>query len=126
MAVSDSNSSTIRLALRDLAWDGVRLHLAGECMSPSMEANAEYTVRRQRFYWPGDVVVFEARDGTLTAHRLLGAYLRDGHWKLLTQADTAKRPDFAVPFDQLIGRVEEAHPRRLFALRRFLSFCVGR
>lgn len=122
----NSNSSTIRLALRDLAWDGVRLHLTGECMSPHIKPDTEYTVRRRRFYWPGDVIVFEARDGTLTTHRLLGVYMRDGVWKLLTQADTAERPDFAVPTEQLIGRVEGVPPRRLFALGRYLRFCLRR
>jgi len=126
MPVSTSNSPVVRLALRDLAWDGVRLHLRGDCMSPSMEPDTEYTVQRCRIYWPGDVLVFEARDGTLTAHRLLGAYLRNGHWKLLTQADTATRPDFAVPAEQIIGRLENVRARRLFALGRFLSFCLKR
>ncbi len=113
-------------ALRDIAVDGVRIRLNGDCMTPDLVSDQEYTVRRHRFYWPGDVLLFQARDGTLTTHRLLGIYPRDGRWKLLTQADAAMRPDFAVPADQVIGRVEEAQPRRLFALRRFLRFCLRR
>ncbi len=121
-----SASDTVRHALRDMAVDGVRIRLDGDCMTPDLVSNEEYTVRRHRFYWPGDVLLFQARDGTLTTHRLLGVYPRDGGWKLLTQADAAMRPDFAVPADQIIGRVEEAQPRRLLALGRFLRFCLKR
>lgn len=121
-----SGSSAVRHALRDMAVDGVRIRLDGNCMTPDLISDKQYTVRRRRFYWPGDVLLFQATDGRLTTHRLLGVYPRNGHWKLLTQADTAKRPDFAVPADQVIGRVEEARPRRLFALGRFLRFCLRR
>jgi hypothetical protein len=117
---------TVHRALREMASDGVRIRLDGDCMTPDLVSDEEYTVRRHRFYWPGDVLLFQARDGTLTTHRLLGAYPRAGRWKLLTQADAAQRPDFAVPTDQVIGRVEEAQPRRLFALGRFLRFCLRR
>lgn len=121
-----SASDPVRHALRDMAVDGVRIRLDGDCMAPDLVSDSEYTIRRRRFYWPGDVLLFQARDGTLTTHRLLGVYPRDGSWKLLTQADAARRPDFAVPADQVIGRVEEARPRRLFALGRFFRFCLRR
>ena len=117
---------TVHRALREMASEGVRIRLDGDCMAPELVAGNEYTVRRRRFYWPGDVLLFQARDGTLTSHRLLGAYPRDGGWKLLTQADSATRPDFAVPTGQIIGRIEEASQRRLFALGRFIRFCLRR
>jgi len=96
---------TVLALLREGAGRGeVRIRVQGSCMSPGIEPGDVVAVRRARWLWPGDVVVFLAADGRLTVHRALG-YRPGRKWHLLTQADRAAGPDRAVPLERVVGRV---------------------
>ena len=99
-------SVTVARALRQLAAEmPVNVRVSSDCMTPLLESGAMIQVVRQPFYWPGDLVVVHAPDGRLLVHRLLGCYARRREWCWLTQADNAFRPDPALPWSCVIGRV---------------------
>jgi hypothetical protein len=114
--------------LRDVAREApLRLRLAGQCMAPALEDGRSVDVVATRRYWPGDVVVFARRDGTLVAHRLLG--IRPGRpWLAFTQADRSATPDSAVALHEIVGRVvvDVRVADRLRALGRFASLVLQR
>ena len=127
---------TTTRALRALAREeAITLRVRGACMAPLLPDHAAVEVRARRWYLPGDVIVYAAWDETLTAHRVIGSYRKNGRWKILTQADAATRADAAVTTDRIIGAVvggqcADAIQRipmtsRARALTRFLRFALG-
>jgi hypothetical protein len=74
-------------------------------MAPAIPDGARVRVARRRHYWPGDVLVFAAADGRLTAHRLVGGGRWHGRFRLFTRADNASGLDGAILVSQVIGRV---------------------
>jgi hypothetical protein len=94
-------------ALRDLARaQPIELVISGHCMQPGIGPGSRVQVRARRAYWPGDILVFEAVDGRLLAHRLVGY-----RWwpvrglRLVTCADAAARGDAPIEPRRVIGRV---------------------
>lgn len=115
-------------ALRDVArHEPLRLTLAGQCMEPELADGCAVDVVAARVYWPGDVVVFARRDGTLVAHRLLG-YRPGRPMRAFTQADRSASPDSAVALHEIVGRVVApvSVGARLFALGRFVRLAASR
>ena len=88
MRAGPTSSPPILMALREV---GVYLKASG------LEA--------ARLYWPGDVVVFQAADGRLLAHRLLGYRLHAGSLACVTRGDGCPCHDAPVPLERLLGRV---------------------
>jgi hypothetical protein len=117
-------------ALRGLAREGaVEVSVRGDCMDPVLADGDRVRVAAARVYAPGDVVVFRAADGRLTAHRLLGYRLHRGRLALVTRGDGCVVHDPPVPLAAVLGRVEAARPRpalRARALLGFLSILVHR
>ncbi len=76
--------------------------------------------------WPGDVVVVRSRDGSLVAHRLLGAYRRDGRLRLVTRGDAVARTDAPVCATRLVGVADVSVPAgtRALAAARFAAWAV--
>jgi hypothetical protein len=96
----------VSFAVRDMATERpLALRVCGDCMEPLLASGTFIYVARNRFYWPGDVLVVIAADGGLIAHRLIGYYFRARRLRWLTQADAAIRPDASIVSDQVIGRV---------------------
>jgi hypothetical protein len=115
-------------ALRQLALESIPIRIRGQCMSPPLRAGSLVRVRRQRGYWPGDILVYRNREGILLAHRLLGYYRRQGRWRLLIQADSARRPDAGAHLEQVLGKalgVRVPWWQRLRAVGRYLSFALA-
>lgn len=81
------------------------MRISGVCMEPIIPNSSVVTVTRKRFYWPGDVLVFSAADGRLTAHRLIGACRWRGRFRLFTRADNALNLDTAILASDVVGRV---------------------
>jgi len=104
----------------------------GGCMAPLLSEGERVAVAPARHYWPGDVVVFQAADGRLLVHRLLGWRPWAGSFACVTRGDGCPCHDAPVPRDRLLGRViapESARPRlaeRLAALSAFLLLAVHR
>ena len=70
-----------------------------------LEHGASVRVRKQRLYWPGDVIVVR-RLGHWNAHRFLG-YVPSAHGLLaLTAADDATARDPAATLDAIVGRAD--------------------
>ena len=82
-----------------------RLQVDGVCMAPLLNPGETVVVRRQRLYWPGDVLVFVGYDGRLYVHRMLGYVLNPWRVRLLTKADRGSRPDMLVQPEHVVGRV---------------------
>lgn len=104
----------VHATLRQMAAvEPIRIRIRGTCMAPALPDGAWVRVARRRIYWPGDVLVFSAADGRLTAHRLLGGARRRGQFKLFTRADNASAIDAAILASQVIGRVigGDCHPK---------------
>jgi phage repressor protein C with HTH and peptisase S24 domain len=109
------------------------LQVRGDCMPGVLVHGSRIEIRRSRRLLPGDVVVIP-RDEALLVHRVIGGYVRRGVVKVLTQADSGKRPDRAVPVSAVLGRVVSVEGvalkidlrSRLWALGRFLRFAVGK
>ena len=105
----------------------LRLRLSGDCMEPSLPADALVDVVPARFYWPGDVLVFEGSDGRLTAHRVLGP--RPGReMRYYTRGDRSPVVDSAVPASAIVGRVQRRTPltERLQAMSRLAIHLAAR
>jgi hypothetical protein len=120
------------VALRDLAREHpVEVTVRGGCMAPLLSDGERVKVAPARFYWPGDVVVFQTADGRLLVHRLLGWRPWAGVLAGVTQGDGCPCHDAPVPRERLLGRVtapERARPRpadRLRALSTFLRLAAG-
>ena len=122
-------------AVRSIAAERpLRIRITGDCMAPRLRDNAYVWVHARRRYWPGDVLVIRSRSGQLLAHRLIGVYRRHGHWRWLTKADSAPRPDFAVSAAEIVGRlsggecssalVSVPFRDRMLAAWRFLRFAA--
>lgn len=95
-----------RIALQHLvARQELPVTVVGDCMEPLICPGARVLVSRNRFYWPGDVILFEDHRGRFLAHRLLGFFRRRKQLFVLAQADKASRPDVIVPTRHIIGRV---------------------
>ncbi len=57
----------------------------------------------------GDVVLFQARDGRYTVHRVI--HLLSGH--ILTQGDNCRRPDSPTPLEDVFGLVVQVKRGKL-------------
>lgn len=104
--LADPGAGPMQRWLAPLVADGpVPIRISGACMEPAIADGALVTVARQRRYWPGDVLVFFAADGRLTAHRLVGAGRWRGAFRLFTRADNAPVIDTAILAADVVGRV---------------------
>jgi hypothetical protein len=71
----------------------------------NLEHGASVPVRRQRLYWPGDVIVVR-RLGHWNAHRFLGYVPSARGMRALTAADDATARDPAAALDAIVGRAD--------------------
>lgn len=102
----NSISKTIDTALQSMARDGeLSIRISGNCMQPLIKDGALICVRKQSFYWPGDILVKRGFDGQLMAHRLIGFFPRKGRLYFVSRADSAANADVPVTGSQIIGRV---------------------
>jgi hypothetical protein len=124
-----NHATAVRDTLQESAEERLSVSIYGDCMAPHLTAGQRVSVQALRRFWPGDILVFYSpRQDRLIAHRLIGAFRRDGRWRLLTQADNAQNPDPALEPHQVIGRVVEPRTspgKRLAAACRF-SLSLGR
>jgi phage repressor protein C with HTH and peptisase S24 domain len=101
-------------------------------MMPLLADGERVAVVPARRYWPGDVVVFQAADGRLLVHRLLGFRRSAGALACVTQGDGAPVHDPPVPVSRLLGRVVEPErarasaPDRWRAVRAYLRLALRR
>jgi hypothetical protein len=113
-------------ALRALARERpVEVTVRGGCMAPLLADGERVAVAPARLYWPGDVVVFQAADGRLLVHRLLGFRRAAGALACVTRGDGVPRHDAPVPLSRVLGRVvapRRARPAVADRLRAALAF----
>lgn len=102
------------------------LTVRGACMRP-LKDGATVSVRRQRAYLPGDVVVVRRGDHW-NAHRFLGYAPSAQGLVALTQADDASEPDPAAAPARIVGRVrcEVGASDRTAAVARYTQALRGR
>ena len=74
-------------------------------MAPRIADGAMVQLTPGRYYWPGDVLVFVAADGRMTAHRLVGALGWGASLRLFTRADRGTGLDAAIRYRDVVGRV---------------------
>ena len=106
-------SETAARGLRALVAEApLTVRIQGDCMVPLLYSGAVVQVRRQRFYWPGDVIVTQAPDGRLLAHRLIGGFVRASRLVWVTHSDRAVGADAPIPSERILGKVAagEASP----------------
>lgn len=95
-------------ALREMARESpVELIVRGSCMAPRLADGARVRIAAARLYWPGDVVAFQAPDGRLRLHRLLGYRPAPGGLACVTRGDHCPCHDDPVPLDRVLGRIVE-------------------
>jgi len=119
--------------LRDLAREELQLSVRGNCMDAKIPDGSKIVIRKTRWPLPGDIVVIATHE-RLLVHRLIGGYRRKGAFKVMTQADRAKRPDAAVPVNAMLGKVivvddkpvAVSLPTRMVSLGRFIGFLTRR
>jgi len=116
--------------LRELAGDeGVAVVVRGDCMEPLIRGGARLTVRKRRFYFPGDVIVFRTPNGELAAHRILGYRRAGGGMAFVTKGDHCLRHDAPIEPSMVVGAVEGLaihYGDRLGALARLGGIIVRR
>jgi signal peptidase I len=92
--------------LKELAGEApVSMRIAGDCMEPLIASGATISVRKQRFYLPGDVIVFRTPAGDIAAHRLLGYRMSGGRAALVTKGDRCTLHDAPVPLAMIVGAI---------------------
>jgi hypothetical protein len=92
-------------ALRGLIREGpVEVTVRGSCMAPRLADGERVRIAAARFCWPGDLVAFQAGDGRLRLHRVLGYRPWNGGIALVTRGDRCSCHDSPVPLDRLLGR----------------------
>jgi hypothetical protein len=91
----------------------------GECMR-GLHDGEQVTIRKRRFYLPGDMVVVRRRDHW-NVHRLLGYALGPQGYVVLTQADSATQADPASQASVIEGSTvyPVSAAERWIALRRY-------
>jgi hypothetical protein len=93
-------------ALREMARERpVAVTVRGGCMAPRITEGDRVEVAPARLYWPGDVIVFQAADGSWLVHRLLGWRWWHGALAGVTRGDGCPCHDAPVPFGRVLGRV---------------------
>lgn len=111
--------------LREIAAnDAVMVSIRGACMEPRVRDASRVLVRARRVYWPGDVIVFRAHNGQLTAHRVLG-------WRpagLVTKGDGCDAHDAPIGRGRVIGVVDAGVTvrERLAAIAAFARIAIRR
>ncbi len=93
-------------SLRDLVREGpVEVDVRGSCMAPRIADGERVRIAAARVYWPGDIVAFQAGDGRLRVHRLIGYWRRRGVLACVTRGDHCPCHDGAIPAARVLGRV---------------------
>ncbi len=77
----------------------------GGSMAPLLADGDRVELAPARWPLPGDVVAFQAVDGRLVVHRLLGYRWWAGGLACVTQGDASPDPDPPVPRRRLLGKV---------------------
>ena len=112
-------------ALRDLARERpVEVTVRGGSMAPLLADGERVAVAPARRYWPGDVVVFQAADGRMLVHRLLGFRRSGGAIACITRGDAVSGQDPPVPLSSLLGRVVAPERARATAVDRWRAGCA--
>ena len=136
-AVHEKNSCQVMVqGLAAIALkDDLQFRVKGSCMGSLLVDGGSVKLASRSCYWPGDVVVAWWPEKGFCLHRGIGGYRKNGAWKLLTQADAADTPDYALPKAHVVGRVgggdcDHAVVRvpvrhRLWALGRFAAFIIS-
>lgn len=126
----------VHTAVRQLAAnEALVVTVRGACMQPLFGDGARLKVTALRRYWPGDIIVARHAAGGYSAHRLLGYHLRGRTLQVLTQGDTAQRPDALRPTTDILGRVVGGEcqsrayripfHRRIIALGQYVRHSLG-
>jgi hypothetical protein len=111
-AASSRPAPAVLDAVRDMARERpVAVTVRGTCMEPLLLDGDRVEVAPARVYWPGDLLAFQAADGRLLVHRLLGYRPYAGRLACVTRGDACPHPDAPVPLDRLLGRVRAVEGR---------------
>lgn len=112
------NTELISISIRDWAAlaqsagaSNVRIQLHGNSMRPMVRKERdEVTIAPlTRELKRGDVVLFQARDGRYTVHRVI----RCDPGQILTQGDHCRHPDFPTSLENVFGLVVQVERGRL-------------
>ena len=92
--------------VRELTREGpLGARVRGGSMAPLLADGDRVELAPARWPLPGDLVAFEAGEGRLVVHRLLGYRWTAGGLACVTQGDASPAPDPPVPRARLLGRV---------------------
>jgi signal peptidase I len=108
----------------------VLMNARGGSMFPLISAGDMITVRQERSYSVGEVVVFK-RNGALLCHRLVKLFESGGIRCAVTRGDSLLLPDKPVPVDRILGKVVMVEKKNMSLARRILVLlyplvCFGR
>ena len=123
--------------LQDLcAAEPVCITARGDCMAPLIEDGARLQVSPARRYYPGDIIVCRAANGSYLVHRLLGSARWRGSRQFVTRGDNNERVDGLVRAGGILGKViggdcdtrviHVPAGHRLAALGQFMRFALRR
>lgn len=123
--------------LRELGCDEpLCITARGDCMAPLIADGARLQVAPARRYFPGDIIVCRAANGSYRVHRLLGSARWRGRRLFVTRGDNSAQVDGRVEIGDLLGKVcgGECDKRavnatlywRGVALARFARFALSR
>ncbi len=115
-------------ALRSLVGQSpLRFRIHGNCMDPWLGSGSRVKVAPRRLYWPGDILAFQAPDGRLLAHRLIGYSWTVDHGRpalcYVTQADQARGIDPPLAPERILGRVASRSQTQDVPWRHRLRAC---
>ena len=86
--------------------DHIGLTVRGTCMEPDLKDGETVSVRRPRWYFPGDVVAYYSPfEDRYLVHRFLGYVRAGGVWKCLVMADRAAKPDVLIESSRVLGKL---------------------
>lgn len=96
----------------------------GECMAPLITDGARLQISTKQRYYPGDVIVVCAANGSYRVHRLLGIVRR----RVVTRGDQSPQVDRLVGLEDVLGKVSggecDVRAVRVDLVRRATSFAA--
>lgn len=81
------------------------ININGYCMQPILECGDKVSVLPSRYYFPGDIVIFQHPLHGFTAHRMLGVTFSKKGVRYMTKADSAKVVDRLLEVHKVLGRI---------------------
>ena len=99
--------------------------VTGQCMAPQLCDGQRISVRKQSWYFPGDIIAFADIHGNPMVHRFLGWIPGKRGLRSMSKADASRAMDVLFPRQNILGKViaVDAVPYKVAMTKRVVAVC---